>query len=802
MISNKDLTKDVLNKLYAEGLSDKEIGNRYSMTGEGVAYRRKKYGISLSCKDGVTKKSINDFKRIPKEVLQKDYYAMTVGKFSDKYAVSRTTWLPHLRSLGIIGKEEERRNSYPELTLSQKRWIIGGLLGDGGVSKELRYYESHCKAQEEYTKHKAVVLKPYSNSVKPSEKDCVRFCTVAHPFFKEFRDNFYSDSLSGKLVPVDYIWKHWGDEILAVWYFDDGSIDDLTGDITIANKCPERENLDELVNRINGRYGWSVNSGTQGSLHRLYFPKSCRKEFGDLLLRFATPDLYYKIPEESLPHGIKVDIKHDSFYPKLYRSSSELDKKKMEEEVFSYYRERGFPYSSFTEDRLKYMAKCFLDKDLVDKEGEIQHNTSGLALCEYFFPNMYDCCREKYNSPIKLWSSDTFLRKLVKNRLNYSERINDAAMRRGIKLSKYCVSNFKPMISLYLFKKYCPSGVVFDYSAGFGSRMLAAMSLGLKYKACEPSTKTRENLIKFGNFLKEEIGGDFQIEPCGSETYCEGFCDFSFSSPPYFDFEKYSDEPTQSINRFPVYEDWLEGYWRATIRNSYKMLSDSGKFGVCLSPYCREGILNKTYEIALSEGFYFEEEYKCPFKHVLGGSGKYEVVLIFNKKPLNAEKYPKLALSVSVDTVSIESQNERKNFRKVYSNASLEGIESHFKDLAAKSGVSRSTYAESGINGIPVHVLERRFGSWNEFLRACGLEPQYEAQTPVEIIEDYFKVCVEHNEALSLYRYGKLTETSRCTKMKRLFNKGKKYHHLKGRLAVAVFDKSERDKLLKEIESI
>ena len=67
MISNKDLTKDVLNKLYAEGLSDKEIGNRYSMTGEGVAYRRKKYGISLSCKEGVTKKSINDFKRIPKE---------------------------------------------------------------------------------------------------------------------------------------------------------------------------------------------------------------------------------------------------------------------------------------------------------------------------------------------------------------------------------------------------------------------------------------------------------------------------------------------------------------------------------------------------------------------------------------------------------------------------------------------------------------------------------------------------------------------------------------------------------------
>lgn len=801
MLSKKDLTKGILNALYLEGLSDKEIGSKYGMAGEGVAYRRKKYGIDLGCKDSVTKKAINKLKTTPKEILEVDYYCMTVKNFSEKYGVSKTMWLPYLRSLGIISKEEKRKDSYPDLTLTQKRWVIGSLLGDGGISRDMFYYESHCIAQEEYLRRKAAIYKPYTSQVKPVEKDCIRLKTISHPSFRQFRENFYCDKLSGKLIPVDFIWRHWGDEILAVWYFDDGSIDDVTGDITISNKCPDRHNLDKLVSRINSKYGWSVNRGTQGDLHRLYFPKSCRKDFGDILLRFATPDLYYKIPEESLPTGLKVNIVHDSFYPKLYRASGDTDKKKMEEEIFKYYRKRGFPFSLLTEDRLKYMSKNFLTKDPSESKGVIQHSTSGLTLCEYFFPNMYDCRREGYESPTKLWESDTFLRGLVKNRLKYSERINDSAMRRGIKLSKYCVSNFKPTISLYLYKRYCPSGIVFDYSAGFGSRMLSAMSLGLRYVACEPNSKTRKNLITFGSFLKKEIGGDFQIEACGSETYCEGSCDFSFSSPPYFDFEKYSDEPSQSIKLFPAYEDWIEGYWRSTIRNSYKMLSESGRFGVCLSPYFREDLLEKTYEIALSEGFYFEEEYKCPFKHVLGGSGKYEVVLIFNKRPLNTKKFPKLNLPTSPIPVDIGDQNERKVFRKSYSNEILEGLELYFKDLSAKCGVSRSTYANSGVNGVPVHVIERRFGSWNKFLKACGVEPQYEAQSPYQIVQDYLDRCDKEKEVLSFYKYGKLTETSFCSKMKRLFNKGKKYNHLKPMLFEAVFDECARKSLMAKLVS-
>ena len=49
-------------------------------------------------------------------------------------------------------------------------------------------------------------------------------------------------------------------------------------------------------------------------------------------------------------------------------------------------------------------------------------------------------------------------------------------------------------------------------------------------------------------------------------------------SPPYFDLERYSDEPTQSCVRFPDRESWLSEYfdlqrWRTCTRRSSRAAS-------------------------------------------------------------------------------------------------------------------------------------------------------------------------------------------------------------------------------------
>jgi DNA modification methylase len=45
----------------------------------------------------------------------------------------------------------------------------------------------------------------------------------------------------------------------------------------------------------------------------------------------------------------------------------------------------------------------------------------------------------------------------------------------------------------------------------------------------------------------------------------KGKLDFVFTSPPYFNREGYSDDPTQSLSKFPAYEQWRDGFLRPTL---------------------------------------------------------------------------------------------------------------------------------------------------------------------------------------------------------------------------------------------
>ena len=217
--------------------------------------------------------------------------------------------------------------------------------------------------------------------------------------------------------------------------------------------------------------------------------------------------------------------------------------------------------------------------------------------------------------------------------MKYANRLTDSSLRTGIKLLSKAVSNFKPVIAKFLYKQYAPNGCVLDYSCGFGSRMLAAMSLNMEYIGCEPNLKTYENLQKFGKFLQDNTKGSFQIFPTGSEEtkFTRDYFDFAFSSPPFFDHEIYSQDSGQSIIKFPIYNDWLVGYWRKTIENCRNSLISGGYFGVCIS-LNHEDLIKRTRLFCQELKLKFVMEYRSPYKQLFqNNKDKYDLILIFQK---------------------------------------------------------------------------------------------------------------------------------------------------------------------------
>ena len=124
--------------------------------------------------------------------------------------------------------------------------------------------------------------------------------------------------------------------------------------------------------------------------------------------------------------------------------------------------------------------------------------------------------------------------------------------------------------------------------AGWGGRLLGIASSMLKnieYVETDPSTKTYEGLLRLKEFLNldNRVYKTFN-KPFEELELEESYFDFAFTSPPYFDTEKYANEETQSFKRSDNYEQWKKNFLEPmldkliyTLKNKGKCLLNVGK---------------------------------------------------------------------------------------------------------------------------------------------------------------------------------------------------------------------------------
>ena len=171
-------------------------------------------------------------------------------------------------------------------------------------------------------------------------------------------------------------------------------------------------------------------------------------------------------------------------------------------------------------------------------------------------------------------------------------------------------------------------------SCGWGGRLLGFLaSSRKKYIGTEPSTKTFEGLKKIRKdffYLKKSV----ELHKLGSEEFepDKNSLDLCFTSPPYFDTEKYSDEDTQSYKKFPTKEEWVNGFLRKTIENCYRGLKD-GKYmliNIANTPRYKF-IEQETQRIAKELGFVQSDTLQLTLSSVMGAGYKYEPIFVFKK---------------------------------------------------------------------------------------------------------------------------------------------------------------------------
>lgn len=283
------------------------------------------------------------------------------------------------------------------------------------------------------------------------------------------------------------------------------------------------------------------------------------------------------------------------------------------------WRKEGFPFHDKSETERGRELHLLLNLDYYSmiNDGVVRQTMHGLGAAGSYFPHMMSVRSGKFRTPMEVFEDDNLFPKAIEKRI-------EAVSRRGLTANDirkacmtYCgshaVSNFKPSAAAAIYNKYLPEtgGVVFDPSAGFGGRLLGALACRKvkRYVFCDPATETFKCLeamaSEVGNAARK-LRRDMGVEPyhCGSEDMRPNLqhssVDCVLWSPPYFDTEKYSTEPTQSCRRFPDRDSWMEGFVGATLDNIAYALKPEGVLAVNIADVPTFSDLEKAF-LALAE---------------------------------------------------------------------------------------------------------------------------------------------------------------------------------------------------------
>jgi hypothetical protein len=342
-----------------------------------------------------------------------------------------------------------------------------------------------------------------------------------------------------------------------------------------------------------------------------------------------------------------------------WSAADDLGKTAIEQEVFDIYRSRNIvPINYYSIEGCQQLIY-----DLAGKKKKVENqtiqvgNNGGLTLGRFWFENMQDA-RWNDNDTVSMrarFNHDAKLRRAIK--LCYQHRDEGANsvlpknLRRALELvNGGTIQNFKPMNARAVWEYICPTlfGNVLDFSSGYGGRMLGAMTSRMRYNytGIDPNTKTYQGLVALGELLTESGQGSGYAMHCVPSEEFEpdaGYYQAAFSSPPYFNLETYSDEPTQCMNRCNNLDAWFELYVEPTLTMVHRALDDDAVYAVNIADYKNSKekfeIVQTWTQLSEKVGFKLEKTIKMML-NVRPGVGnnkqangfKHEGIYIFRKK--------------------------------------------------------------------------------------------------------------------------------------------------------------------------
>lgn len=269
-------------------------------------------------------------------------------------------------------------------------------------------------------------------------------------------------------------------------------------------------------------------------------------------------------------------------------SASPWQREQWLHQAFSHWRRHGFPFPRLEK---KEVEREFRSLEQV-YPGDVLHrrhvhaSTLGLRLANSFHPQMWKIPAHRHaRAPLDHFKDDATLHKLLQRAARFwpNRRCWNAQCIRGI-FRIYAggrVANFRPAAARAIIARYsAPGETILDFSAGFGGRLLGCLTLERSYIGVDPAGSQILGLRRMLKSLQPLSSTHARIIRACAEDFMPRLdsagVDLIFSSPPYFNIEKYSQAESQSYRRYKTYGAWKQHFLRAVIKQSHRVLRPGG----------------------------------------------------------------------------------------------------------------------------------------------------------------------------------------------------------------------------------
>lgn len=221
-------------------------------------------------------------------------------------------------------------------------------------------------------------------------------------------------------------------------------------------------------------------------------------------------------------------------------------------------------------------------------------------------------------SPYRSWTTHKFRMTLFNALWSMKfKKVNMATLRSCIALRKYICSQFRPSAAKCLYQLFDAKSVL-DPCAGWGDRLIASLANNetSSYLGTDPNLalqKSYEQIIKCHKYGKWITQVD--NKPAEDIDWNVRNVDLVFTSPPYYDVERYTHENNQSWKRYKKLEDWKEKFLFKMLKNAYQTLKVGGIMAINISDVYAHHKVNR---ICDDMNQFIEDELGAEYQGVVG----------------------------------------------------------------------------------------------------------------------------------------------------------------------------------------